>query len=131
MYLGPTYSGSAVDITMAREQGFRFSKGLELLVDLGFQGFTLPNVHILLPHKKPKNDELMQEQKDYNALVASARVVNEQSISGIKRCRCVKDKFRNRKQGFDEKVMVLATALHNLRVSLRETYHHSPIAAAT
>jgi len=75
--------------------------------------------------------KLTKEQKDYNALVASARVVNEHSIRGIKRCRCVKDKFRNWKQVFDGKVMVLATALHNLRVSLRETYHHSPIAAAT
>lgn len=131
VYLGPTYSGSAVDMTMAREQGFRFPNGLELLVDLGFKGFTLPNVHILLPHKKPRNGELTQEQKDYNALVASARVVNEHSISGIKRCRCVKDKFRNWKQGFDDKVMVLATALHNLRVSVRETYSHSPIATAT
>ncbi len=131
VYLGPTYAGSNVDITMAREQHFRLPDGLELLVDLGFLGFKLPSVQILLPHKEPRGGELTQEQKDYNSVFASARVVNEHCISGIKRLRCVKDKFRNWKQGFDDQVMVLATALHNLRVSVRETYSHSPLTAVT
>jgi hypothetical protein len=131
VYLGPTYSGSAVDITMAREQKFRLPNRLELLVDVGFLGLQIAHVQTLIPHKKPRNQELSQEQKDYNALLASARVVNEHAIGGIKRCRCLKDKFRNWKRDFDDTVMCLATALHNLRVSSRETYSHSPLVTAT
>jgi hypothetical protein len=131
VYLGPTYCGSTVDITMARQQKFRLPHGLELLVDLGFLGLRIAHVQVLLPHKKPRKQELSQEQKDYNALLASARVVNEYAIGGIKRSRCVKDKFRNWKRGFDDKVMCLATALHNLRVSTRVSYSHSPLTTVT
>jgi DDE superfamily endonuclease len=119
------YSGSAVDITMAKEQSFCFPADIELLVDLGFQGFHLPNVEVIIPHKKPKNKTLSQEQKDDNPLVASARVVNEHSISGIERSRCVKEKFRNWKRDFVDTAMVIATALHNLRVSSRAIYKAS------
>jgi hypothetical protein len=116
---------------MAREQHFRLPDGVELLVDLGFWGFNLPAVQILLPHKKPRGGELTSEQKDYNSVFASARVVNEHCISGIKRLRSVKDTLRNWKHGFDDQAMVLATALHNLRVSARESYRHSPLSTAT
>jgi hypothetical protein len=122
VYLGPTYPGSSVDITMAKEQQMRLPTGTELLADLGFLGLVIPHVHVMLPNKKPRNRELTQEQKDYNTLFSSARVVNEHAISGVKRCRIVKDRLRNWKTGFDDTVMCLATALHNLRVSSRASY---------
>ena len=54
-----------------------------------------------------------------NQIISSARIVVEHTISGVKRCRIVKDVFRNTKPGFADRVMEVACALHNLRVECR------------
>jgi len=45
--------------------------------------------------------------------------VIEHIISGIKRCRIVKDIFRNTKEKYDDLVMEIAGGLHNFRVHCR------------
>jgi hypothetical protein len=45
--------------------------------------------------------------------------VVEHVISGVKRCRIVKDVFRNTKPGFSDMAMEVACALHNFRVECR------------
>ena len=40
----------------------------------------------------------------------------ESIIAGIKRCRIVKDIFRNTKEKYDDLVMDIACGLHNFRV---------------
>lgn len=69
--------------------------------------------------KKPKGRELTLVDKALNRLLSSARIVVEHSLSGVKRCRIVKDVFRNTKAGFTDLVMDVACALHNLRVDFR------------
>jgi len=54
-----------------------------------------------------------------NGLFSSARVVVENVIAGIKRCRIVKEVFRLTKAGMADLVMEMACGLHNLRVSCR------------
>jgi hypothetical protein len=54
-----------------------------------------------------------------NELISGARVVVENTIAGIKRCRIVKDVFRNTKKGFSDLAMEVACALHNLRMDCR------------
>lgn len=54
-----------------------------------------------------------------NQIFASARVVVEHVIAGVKRCRIVKDILRLTKQGISDRVMEIACGLHNLRVSCR------------
>lgn len=56
-----------------------------------------------------------------NSIIAGARIVVENSIAGVKRCRIVKDVFRNTKDGFSDLVMEVACALHNLRIDCRHT----------
>ena len=56
-----------------------------------------------------------------NGLFSSARVVVENVIAGIKRCRIVKDVFRLTKAGMADLVMEIACGLHNLRVSCRHS----------
>ncbi|MFM7220074.1 MAG: hypothetical protein ACKO21_07660 [Nodosilinea sp.] len=53
--------------------------------------------------------------------MAGFRVRVEHTIAGVKRCRIVKDTFRNRKDGFSDLVMEVACALHNLRVAYRKS----------
>jgi DDE superfamily endonuclease len=60
-----------------------------------------------------------------NRVIASARMKVEHAIAGIKRCRIVKDIFRNTKQGMSDIVIEIACALHNLRVAMRDDYLQS------
>jgi len=70
----------------------------------------------LAAEKKPKGQELTVTDKALNHLLSSGRIVVDHAIAGLKRCRIVKDEFRNTKAGFTDLVMELACALHNLRV---------------
>ena len=54
-----------------------------------------------------------------NHLISSARVIVENVIAGVKRCRIVKDVLRLTKAGIADLVMEIACGLHNLRVSCR------------
>jgi hypothetical protein len=58
-------------------------------------------------------------EKLLNRLFSSARVVVENVIAGVKRCRIVKDVLRLTKDGMSDLVMEIACGLHNLRVSCR------------
>lgn len=52
-------------------------------------------------------------------IIAGARVLVENSIAGVKRCRIVKDILRNTKEGFSDLAMEIACALYNLRIDCR------------
>jgi len=54
-----------------------------------------------------------------NHLFSSARVVVENVLAGVKRCRIVKDVLRLTTIGVSDQVMEIACGLHNLRVSYR------------
>ena len=59
------------------------------------------------------------EDQFLNHLISSARVVVENVLAGVKRCRIVKDVLRLTKAGIADLVMEIACGLHNLRVSCR------------
>lgn len=87
--------------------------------DTGFQGFELENIALLQPKKKTRGKELTDEEKLTNQAISSVRVRIEHVISGLKRCRIVKDKHRNWLKGFKDVVMEIACGLHNLRLKFR------------
>ena len=55
-----------------------------------------------------------------NSAISSVRIVVEHVIAGLKRCRVVKDIFRNTQKEYDDLAMELACGLHNFRVTLRK-----------
>ena len=57
-----------------------------------------------------------------NHLISSARVVVENVIAGVKRCRIVKDVLRLTTEGLSDLVMEIACGLHNLRVNCRHPF---------
>jgi hypothetical protein len=71
------------------------------------------------PLKRPKGQPLSGEATFLNALYASTRIIVEHVLSGVKRCRIVKEVFRNTKPTFSDAVMEVACALHNLRSHFR------------
>lgn len=120
LYLSATYEGRIHDKKICDEEPFEFKQEIELLQDLGYQGHTPENAVIQMPVKSSKYRKLTEEDKNQNQLKSSRRVAIEHAISGIKRCRIVKDKFRYRRYGYDDLVMELACGLHNLRVEHRK-----------
>jgi hypothetical protein len=89
-----------------------------LLQDLGFLAFTLPDVEILMPMKKPRGQELTLEQQAANQALTQRRLRIEHVNSSVKRCRIVKDRIRLWKAGIRDLVMDICCALHNFRVRL-------------
>ncbi len=120
LYLSETYEGSVHDKKICDEDPFEFHQETELLQDLGYQGHAPKNAVIQMPVKSSKYKKLTEEEKNNNKMKSSRRVAIEHAISGVKRCRIVKDKFRYRRYGYDDLVMELACGLHNLRVDYRK-----------
>lgn len=121
-HLSATAPGKKHDKKLADDAGLRFPDRATLEQDTGFQGFDPERVIVLQPKKKPRGKTLSIGEKFINRCIASSRIIVENVIAGIKRCRIVKDVLRNWKTDFDDLIMVLACGLHNLRVA-----HRSPI----
>ena len=117
--MSPTYEDKRHDKKIVDIEEPTFPEGSLLYKDTGFQGYEPEGVITFQPEKKPKGKELTSEQKDKNRLISSIRIVIEHIISGVKRCRIVKDIFRNTKDKFDDLVMEIACGLHNFRVYCR------------
>ena len=118
-YLGYTWEGKKHDKKICDSEGHEFPEGSTLYRDTGYQGYEPTSVHTRQPRKKPRGRELTQEEKEQNSLISSMRIVVEHVICGVKRCRVVKDVFRNTRDKFADLVMEIACGLHNLRTSYR------------
>ena len=118
VWLGQTFTGKVHDKTMVEDLKFKVS--ITLLADLGYKGWTPQNVQLILPHKKPRNTKkekkyLNQEQKDFNQKLSKRRVKVENVLAHVKILRIIKDKNRNYRFGFREKLIKMACSMHNFR----------------
>ena len=128
LFLTPTCEGKKHDKRIADEAGYTFPEGSTVYQDTGFQGFCPEGVLIVQPKKKPKGGELTSDEKAENGRISSIRIRVEHAISGVKRCRIVKDKLRNWKAGFRDLVMETCCGLHNFRLCFRP-WHYGASAA--
>ncbi len=67
-----------------------------------------------------RGKELTKVDKFFNRLISSVRIVVENVICGVKRCRIVKDILRLSKENISDIVMEIACGLHNLRATFRQ-----------
>jgi DDE superfamily endonuclease len=118
LFLSDTYGGRTHDKRIADATPYPLPPGSQLLQDLGFLGFTLPEVEILMPTRKPRGQALTLEQHWSNEALHQRRLRIEHVNSSVKRCRIVKDRLRLWKQGIRDLVMEICCALHNFRVRL-------------
>jgi hypothetical protein len=113
--LSGTHEGKKHDKKICDEEGTRLPEGSDVYRDTGFQGHEMHGVNIHQPKKKPRGGELTDEEKENNRLISRIRVIVEHVIAGVKRCRIVKDVFRNTLSGYDDDAIELACGLHNFR----------------
>jgi DDE superfamily endonuclease len=118
LFLSETYAGSAHDKRIADATPYPLPAGSRLLQDLGFLAFTLDQVELIMPTKKPRGRALTRAQKAANRRIARRRVRIEHVNSRVKRCRSVHDTCRLRKTGVRDLVMEVCCGLHNFRVRL-------------
>ena len=118
LFLSDTYGGRIHDKRSAEATPYPLPAGSQLLQDLGFLAFTLPQVEMLMPTKKPRGQEFTLEQHVANQALHHRRRRIEHVNSSVKRCRIVKDRLRLWKQGVRDLMMELCCALHNFRVRL-------------
>jgi hypothetical protein len=118
LFLSETHGGRMHEKRIAEVIPYPLPAGSQLLQDLGLLAFTLPQVEVLMPTKKPRGQELTLEQKLTNQALHYRRRRIEHVHSSVKRCRIVKDRIRLWKQGIRDLVMELCGALHNFRVRL-------------
>jgi hypothetical protein len=118
LFLSETHGGRVHEKRIAEATPYPLPAGSRLLQDLGFLAFTLPQVDILMPTKKPRGQELTLEQQLTNQALDQRRLRIEHVHSSVKRCRISKDRLRLWKQGIRDLVMERCCALHNFRVRL-------------
>ena len=118
LFLSETVGGRVHDKRIADATPYPLPAGSRLLQDLGFKAFTLPEVEILMPMKKPRGRVLTPDQQRINQSLHERCLRIEHVNSSIKRCRIVKDRLRLWKHGIRDLVMELCCALHNFRVRL-------------
>jgi hypothetical protein len=117
LYLSPTYAGSVHDKKICDREELTFFKKLQVITDLGFLGLSSETAHIIMPYKEKKNQKLSDEQEQHNRWVSKIRVRIEHTIASIKIFRKVKETFRGRLYMREDTVMLVACALHNLKLN--------------
>jgi hypothetical protein len=120
LYLSPTYGGSIHDKKICDLEQIEFLKQTRVLVDLGFIGLSSSVAQIVMPYKKKKNQELSAQQREANTWVSKIRVKVEHIIASIKIFRKVKEKFRGRLYNREDRVMLIACGLHNLKLKVKD-----------
>ena len=116
-YLSPPEAGKKHDYGMFKElfpPGL-FPKSITLWRDLGFKGVEkdYPEATVRMPRKKPKGGELSDAEKTRNKTISGFRVLVEHAIGGAKRFRITSDKFRNKKDDFNDDSMLISCGLWN------------------
>ena len=124
LWLSQTFDGSVHDKKIIDEQPLSLPTGITIWQDTGFLGHKPENTTVMMPTKKPKGKQLSDIQKEENRKISSFRILVEHAIGGVKKCRIVKERFRCRKLGFDDLVMLIACGLHNFRISISLILNH-------
>jgi DDE superfamily endonuclease/Helix-turn-helix of DDE superfamily endonuclease len=118
-FLSHTCVGKTHDKKIADDEAICYPPKAILYKDTGFQGYEPAVAITYQPKKKPPRGELTVAEKRTNRKLSRIRVKVEHALSGVKRCRIVKDILRNTKEGVSDSVMEAACGLHNLRVEER------------
>jgi len=86
-------------------------------VDTGYQGIQRTTQNVMMPKKRVKGKSLTKEEREENRTISSIRIVVEHALAGIKRLKCVVDKYRNKKPHIEDELMLVAAGIWNHQIS--------------
>lgn len=104
-------TGPSSDINLLREQGKKFATRQQFKGDKAYIGED----NVATPHKKPKNRELSESQKEENKIFSSSRILIEHMIRLIKVFRVAAERFRLHPQTYQQ-VILTVCGLVRLRI---------------
>ena len=123
-FAGFTHRGAIHDKAMIEQEIPHFNDlqtpFLWFTKDKGYQAYCPEGVFLLEPYKAARNHPLTGLQKLVNSWISSVRVVCEHAISGIKRCRLLKEPLRYFDSILRDQFFFIACGLHILRVTARK-----------
>jgi hypothetical protein len=103
--------GPTADINLYREQQTKFAQSQEFEGDKAYQGGT----NITTPHKRKKKQELSEQQKESNKVLASQRIFVEHLIRVVKIFQVASQRFRLNADIYNE-IVLLVCGLVRLRI---------------
>ena len=127
VFVGRTFSAHNHDYSMLKQElppDLDWFVDLEVWVDLGYQGIQsdYEGEMIEIPHKKPRKSKtnpdpkLTVEQRAENRAVSQMRIFIEHAIGGMKRFGILVQRFRNRKENFEDDSVGICAGLWNLNL---------------
>jgi hypothetical protein len=87
------------------------------VADLGYLDVKkdFPDQLSALPYRKKRNQDLLQEEKEYNKIHSRKRIVIEHTICKLKKYRIMSDTFRNKLRKYN-RISDIITGLINYRM---------------
>ena len=89
-----TIPGLVHDIKI-RRNGDHLPPDAQKYADLGYQGWQKESKNVNLPHKKPKNGNLTDQQKQENKEHSKIRIAVEHQFACLKKFRILGEVYRN------------------------------------
>ncbi len=120
VYLSATVEGKKHDKKLADESHISYPENASMGARYWFSRLSAKRRSGAATQKKVRGEQLTAIDKFFNKIISRVRIVVENVISGVKRCRIVKDKLRLTKENISDVVMEIACGLHNLRVTFRQ-----------
>lgn len=82
------------------------------LADKGYQGLAKLHPHRCTPTKKPAKSKLSKEERHYNQMLASLRIVAEHPNRRLKIWRILAERYRNRRRRFGLRFNLIAAIVN-------------------
>lgn len=115
LFVGTTAPGTTHDKTLLQEDAPPFPPDSSALADLGYAGYHQPTLCLSLPPPKPKGLPFPPETLAARARHHRHRARVEHAIGRLKVHRIVSDIYRNLTNGMDDRVLIVAAGLVNLK----------------
>ena len=121
MHKSRHFRGRVHDYTVYKETHPSVPPGVEVEMDLGYQGIRddFPKVKSRLPIKKPRGRALSAQEKQHNRRLSRSRVVVEHTIARVKKFGIMGQEFRNRLGIYGDATDIVC-GLVNFRMMLNE-----------
>ena len=97
------HRGPESDISLFRQQQKKFSEQQRFEGDKAYVGAK----HMTTPHKKPRNGELTEQQREENKIISSSRIFIEHLIRRIKISRIAQGRFPLRSICYETVIMTI------------------------
>ena len=82
------------------------------LADKGYQGLTKLHPYSCTPTKKSAKSKLGKEERQYNQMLASLRIVAEHTNRRLKIWRILAERYRNRRRQFGLRFNLIAAIVN-------------------